>query len=64
MSTLSTLTITFPPNLIRDRSLIMGQKTGGRGALVKFYPYKKRGGGAEKVLAMLNGGTKSFRVVW
>ena len=27
---------------------------------VKFYPYKK---GAEKVLAMLKGGTKSFEVV-
>ena len=27
-----------------------------------FYPYKK-GGGAEKVLAMLMGGTKRFEVV-
>ena len=32
----------------------------GRGAHVKFYPYKKRGGGAEKVLAMLKGGHKKY----
>ena len=30
---------------------------------VKFSPYEK-GGGAEKVLAMLKGGTTSFRVVF
>ena len=30
---------------------------------MKFYPYEK-GGGAEKVLAMLKGGTKSFGVVF
>ena len=30
---------------------------------VKFYPYEK-GGGAEKVLAMLKGGTKCFEVVF
>ena len=29
---------------------------------MKFYPYEK-GGGAEKVLAMLKGGTKSVGVV-
>ena len=31
---------------------------------MKFYPYEKGGGGAEKVLAMLKGGTKSFGVVF
>ena len=33
---------------------------------MKFYPDKKRGGGAEKVLAMLKGGgcTTSFGVVF
>ena len=30
---------------------------------MKFYPDRK-GGGAEKVLAMLKGGTKSFGVVF
>ena len=30
---------------------------------MKFYP-KKRGGGAEKALAMLKGGTTSFGVVF
>ena len=44
---------------IRDWSLITGMggggyKTGG-GRHVKFYPYEKGGGGAEKVLAMLKG---------
>ena len=29
---------------------------------MKFYPYEKVGGGAEKVLAMLKGGTTSFGV--
>ena len=33
---------------------------GGRGEHVKFYPYEK-GGGAEKVLAMLKGGHNKFR---
>ena len=28
---------------------------------MKFYPYVKGGGGAEKVLAMLKGGHKKFR---
>ena len=32
----------------------------GRGGHVKFYPYEKGGGGAEKVLAMLKGGQKKF----
>ena len=32
----------------------------GRGGDVKFYPYEK-GGGVEKVLAMLKGGPKTFR---
>ena len=36
-----------------------GYKTGGGGHM-KFYPYEK-GGGAGKVLAMLNGGHKKFR---
>ena len=30
----------------------------GRGGHVKFYPYEKGGGGAEKVLAMLKGGAQ------
>ena len=34
------------------------------GGHVKFYPYKKKGGGVEIVLAMLKGGTKSYRVVF
>ena len=46
---------------LRDWSLIMGRgstkREGG-----KFYPYEK-GGGAEKVLSMLKGGTESFEVV-
>ena len=40
-----------------------GYKTRGGGGHVKFYPYEK-GGGAEKVLAMLKGDTKSFGVVF
>ena len=32
----------------------VGYKTGG--GQVKFYPYEKEGGGAEKVLAMMKGG--------
>ena len=46
-------------NLLRDWSLITGRggyKTGG-GWHVKFNPYE-RGGGAEKVLAMLKGGAQ------
>ena len=46
---------------VRDWSLITGRggyKTGG-GGHVKFYPYKK-GGGAEKVLAILKGGHNKF----
>ena len=46
---------------LRDWSLIMGRggyKTGG--GHVKFYPYKKGGGGAEKVLAMLKWGHNKF----
>ena len=44
----------------RDWSLITGRggdatKREG-GGHVKFYPYEKGGGGAEKVLAMLKGG--------
>ena len=35
----------------------------GRGWHVKFYPYEKGGGGAEKVLAMLKGAL-SFEVVF
>ena len=37
----------------------------GKGGQVKFYPYKRGGGGSlKKVLAMLNGGdTKRFEVV-
>ena len=31
---------------------------------MKFYPYEKGGGGTEKVLAMLKGGTKSLGVVF
>ena len=53
---------------IRDRSLITGGGGGAtkwEGGHVKFYPSKKRGGGAEKVLAMLKeGGTKSFGVIF
>ena len=36
-----------------------GYKTGGRGQ-VKFYPYKKKRGGLEKVVAMLKGGHNKF----
>ena len=39
-----------------------GYKTGGGGHM-KFYPYEK-GGGAENVLAMQEGGTKSFGIVF
>ena len=34
------------------------------GGHVKFYPYEKRGGGAETFLAMLKGGTKHFGIVF
>ena len=46
---------------LRDWSLITGRGglQNGRGGHVKFYPYKK-GGGAEKVIAMLKGGHKKF----
>ena len=42
-----------------------GFKTGGGGRQVRFNPYEK-GGGGEKVLAMLKGGggRKSFGVVF
>ena len=33
---------------------------GGGAGHVKFYPYEKGGGGAEKVLAMLKGEYKKF----
>ena len=36
-----------------------GRLQNGRGGHVKFYPYEK-GGGAEKVLAILKGGHKQF----
>ena len=44
--------------LIRDWSLITGRWRGGGATKwhVKFYPYEKGEGGAEKVLAMLKGG--------
>ena len=50
----------------RDWSLITergggGLQNGRGGGHVKFYTYKKGGGGAEKVLAMLKGGHKKFR---
>ena len=49
---------------IRDWSLITGRGGGATkqegGWHVKFYSYEK-GGGAEKVLAMLKGGHKKFR---
>ena len=35
----------------------------GWGEQMEFYPYEK-GGGAEKVLAMLKGGTNSFWVAF
>ena len=48
----------MPPS-IRDWSLITGRggatKQEAEGN-VNFYPYEKKGGGAEKVLAMLKGG--------
>ena len=50
----------------RDWSLITGKGGGAtkrEGGHVKFYPYEK-GGGAEKVLAMLKGDTKSCGVVF
>ena len=37
-----------------------GYKTGGGGAC-EVLPLRKRGGGAEKVLAMLKGGAQKFR---
>ena len=47
---------------LREWSLITGRGglQNGRGGHVKFYPYEK--GGAEKVLAILKGGTKRFGV--
>ena len=52
--------------MLRDWSLItgrgLGYKTGGGGD-VKFLHLRK-GGGAEKVLAMLKGGTKLFGGTW
>ena len=49
---------------LRDWSLITGRgATEREGGHVKFYPYEK-GGGAQKVLAMLKGGTTSFGVVF
>ena len=39
------------------------KQEGGGVSRVKFYPYEK-GGGAEKVLAMLKGGTRRFGVVF
>ena len=48
-------------------ALVTGREGGYKmvGGQVKFYPYKKCGGGgrAETVLAMLRGGTQSFGVV-
>ena len=46
---------------MRDWSLITGRggATKREGGHVKFYPYEK-GGGAEKVLAMLKRGHKRF----
>ena len=48
---------------IRDWSLITGRGGGAtkrEGGHMKFYPYEKGGGGADKVLAMLKGGHKKF----
>ena len=58
--------VTAVARCLRDWSLITGRGGGGLqngrgGGHVKFYTYEK-GGGAEKVLAMLKGGTKSFGV--
>ena len=36
--------------LIRDWSLITGRRTTKGGGQVVFYPFKKKGGGAHKVL--------------
>ena len=50
--------------VLRGRSLITGgwlQKGGG--GQVKFYPNRNGWAGAEKVSAMLEGGTQSFEVV-
>ena len=41
-----------------------GGATKREGGHVKFYPYGNGGGGAEKVLAMLKGVTKSLGVVF
>ena len=48
---------------LRDWSLITGRgglQNGREGGHVKFYPYEKGGGGADKVLAMLKGGHNKF----
>ena len=48
---------------LRDWSLNTGRGGGyktGEGWHVKFYPYKKAGGGAEKVLALLKRGHNKF----
>ena len=34
------------------------------GGQVKFYPYEKGGGRAEKVLAMLKGGGEGYQKFW
>ena len=50
--------------MIRDWSLITGRgATKREGGHVQFYSYEK-GEGAEKVEAMLKGGTKRFGVVF
>ena len=41
-----------------------GLQNGRGGVCGKFYPYGKGGGGAEKVLAILKGGTKGFGVLF
>ena len=49
---------------VKEWSLIKGREglqNGRVGGQVKFYPYKKRGGGRSgKVLAILKGGHKQF----